>query len=117
MDSWDTEIILGNCSFFIGISHNPSTLFLYPLSTICSSFIAKNFFLFRRVVQPSSANCPSDIIEKLFNSGIMDSVEFSIDSSGDKGIIPSSVDLMVVPLEIMTPGSSIDFITDKICLS
>ena len=98
--------------FWIGISHNPSTVFRYPLSTICSSFIAKSFFLFRRTVQLSSVNCSSDIKEELFNYVVMDVVEAWIGSSGDKGIIPSSVGLMVVPLGVMRPGPLTGFIFD-----
>ena len=68
-------------------------------------------------MQSPSANCPSDIKEKLFNSGIIDAVEASIDSSGYKGISPSYVDLIFVPLGIMTPGPSTGFISDSIYLS
>ena len=42
----------------------------------------------------------------------MDVVEAWIGSSGDKGIIPSSVGLMVVPLGVMRPGPLTGFIFD-----
>ena len=71
-------------------------MFLYSSSTIFSSFITKSFFLFRRIAQSSLDNCPSDIKEDLCTSGIMGAVEASINTSEDKKIIPSFVDLMVV---------------------
>ena len=68
-------------------------------------------------MQSSSANCPSDIKEEFFNSGIMDAVEASINSSGDKRITPSSVDLMVAPFGIMKPGSLTDLFPIRfVCL-
>ena len=103
--------------FCIGMYQNPSLRLRVPSKIISVFFTAYSFFLVQRTLQLLSHNWPTDIKEELFNSGIMDDVEASIDSYGDKGIITSSVNLMVAPLRIMTPGPSTGFISDKICLS
>ena len=82
------------CFLWIGISHNPSNKFLVPCSTTESSLTATNLVLFKRMVQLSSANCPRDIRDELFNPGIIDAFFACVDNSGDRGIVPSSSDVI-----------------------
>ena len=79
-----------------GISHSPSILFLYPFNTIALCFIANKYFLFKKMLQSSSHNFPSDINDALFKSLITCACFAFSESAGESGNVPCFVAVMAL---------------------
>ena len=80
----------------MGISHNPSILFLLPLNITVFFFTTARSFLSITAVQPSSHSCPIEINDALFRFGIIMAVCASAERCFDNGIVPVPSDVKSV---------------------